>query len=451
VLDLGVLQLGAAGRQVDPGPLGGLGRVRERVGGRRGRPLAALLAGRQVGPARVIVPDGLDRPAFRQLGQPRLRGDDRGRGLLVQLGATGARRLGPRQVGRERVDPGRRGQPGQPARLAGGRLGLVVGCAGGLDEGVERRAVGGQPLAERGQRRHAVGRRGPSLRRGPRQPVELAGGDLGRVAVDGRPLAGRAGDPVVEAEVEQPDQQVLAVAGLVVQEPGELALGQRHAGDEVVVAEADELGDRLGHLVGGAGQHLVAPLEPGLLGGGAAAPRRPHDADRGVLDAVHGEVEPDAGLGQVLADDRGDGPAVVEAGHAAVEGEGQRVDHAGLAGAGRPDQGEQVDAGEVDHHRRAEDREALGFQPDRPHEADSSSSTSSSNRASTRSSTASRSARYSANRSCGVRRRRSGSAVRARSPSPSRGASTTSTASGSRSRTSSARPARAGSSRTTRR
>src|SRR5690606_30247665 len=226
---------------------------------------------------------------------------------------------------------------------------------------------------------------------------------------------------------------------------------------EVLEAQAEQGGDRLGHLVGGAGQDLVAPLEPGLLGRGAAGPGGPHDPHRRVGLVVDGEVEADPGLGQVLADDRRHRPPVVEAGDGAVEGEGQRVDDARLARPRRPDEREQLGALEVDDGRRPEGHEPGQLEAAWPHGAtspgaDASSSTSSSNRATRRSSSTSRVARYSTNRSWGVRRSRSASAVRrGPSPSASRAASTTSTALGRRARTSSASPARAGSSSTIRR
>ena len=399
------------------GPVDGLGGVGERGLRLAVGHLAPLDRLGQLGATGVVAPLAVQRGPLGQQGDRRLGlGHGRHR-LCVAVGATAAGAVGRRHVGRQLGHP-RRGHQPVEQREAVGRLGR-----GGLGrhhsgvELVEQWALGGQALVERGQRGHTLGRGDACLGRGARQALELADRQVHPTAGHGGPGASRGGDPVVQAQVEQLDQQVLPAAGLVVQEPGELALRQGDTRREVVEREPEQGGHRVGDLVGGAGEHLTGALEPGLLRGGAAGLGRPHDARRRVGLPADGEVEPNARLGQVLADDRRHGPPIVEPRDRAVEREREGVDRAGLARTGGTDEGEQVGAREVDHRRRAEDGEALDLEADGPHAgpltlpADTPAaapvssgsavtcSTSSSNRGTSRSSATSCSARYSANRS----------------------------------------------------
>ena len=152
------------------------------------------------------------------------------------------------------------------------RRGLVdpVLLLGGPPEQlVEAWPFGREPPGQRRQLVDASRGRRPRLGGRPGQALELAGDDVGPVARDRRPLPGRAGHAVVQAQVEQAYEQVLPLAGLGVEELGELALGQRHARGEVVEAEPDHRLDRGRDLLGVAGEHLGASLEARLLGGGA--------------------------------------------------------------------------------------------------------------------------------------------------------------------------------------
>ena len=96
--------------------------------------------------------------------------------------------------------------------------------------------------------------------------------------------------------------RVLALGRLGLEEPGELALGQDHAGRELVRGQPEQGGDLGVELPGGAGHHLARPLQPGL------PRRRPavaeaHDPDRGPALAADVEVQPHPGLRAALRDD----------------------------------------------------------------------------------------------------------------------------------------------------
>src|SRR5690606_41862724 len=92
-------------------------------------------------------------------------------------------------------------------------------------------------------------------------------------------------------------------------------------------------------------------------------------------------------------------PRVPPPGHVAVEGEADRVQDAGLAGAGGADQGEEVRVGEVDRGLLPEHPEPGQVQPQRPHApvtpSASTSSYSSAHSPATASSACPRAARYS--------------------------------------------------------
>ena len=190
--------------------------------------------------------------------------------------------------------------------------------------------------------------------------------DLSLVSAGGGPLPGLGAHAGVEVEAEELAQHLLAVPGLVVQEPGEAALGQHHRLGEPVEVQAQRLLHRLAHLRGPAGQDLGAPLQPGLLGGGPDV-SAPHHPDRGVALAVHLELEFRPGFGRELIDDRGHRPVVVVAGHRSEQGEGDAVDDGGLARAGRPHQSAQLHVGEVHLGVVAKGGEPLHPQPQRPH------------------------------------------------------------------------------------
>ena len=103
-------------------------------------------------------------------------------------------------------------------------------------------------------------------------------------------LCRTAAHPLVDAEVEQLDEEVLPVGRLVVQELGELPLGEDHAPREVVERQSDELGDRGVHPFGVTGEHVAAALEPRLLRRRAPRLRTPHDPRRDVLGSARARI-----------------------------------------------------------------------------------------------------------------------------------------------------------------
>ena len=165
-----------------------------------------------------------------------------------------------------------------------------------------------------------------------------------------------------------PDQLLLPLARLGVQELGEVALRQHHAGAEVAERQPEQLARRrVGDVAGAVGQRL------GLLVGGrpcrtgrAAAPaarraptprRTRRAAARGRRRSARRRRRTRAGRCPRSPSGRARAPPcapVVPARHRAVERERDRVDHGGLARAGRPDQREVVGAGEVDGRGLAE-------------------------------------------------------------------------------------------------
>ncbi len=85
--------------------------------------------------------------------------------------------------------------------------------------------------------------------------------------------------PLVDPEIEQRNQQVLAIARLVVEESGELTLGQEHTTAELVEAQPETLFDRGRHIRGTGCDHLIPRLQPRLdscpLPGARIAPNHP--------------------------------------------------------------------------------------------------------------------------------------------------------------------------------
>ena len=188
-----------------------------------------------------------------------------------------------------------------------------------------------------------------------------------------RHLPGRLADGVEQAQLQQPDEQILALGRLGLEEPGELALGQDHAGRELLRGQPEQGGDLRVQLPGVARHHLPRPLQPGL------PRRRPavaeaHDPDGRPALAGDVEVQPHPGLGAALRDDGRHLPFVAQPGHRAVEGEDHGVDDARLPGSGRAGQREQLDPLEVDDGPLAERGEPLHLETDGPHPACSSTS-----------------------------------------------------------------------------
>ena len=255
------------------------------------------------------------RASSRPLGQlgersPRRR-PRRGACLGVELGAATAGALGgatrpparPPPAGRQAVEqrrpPGRR--PASSARLGPRRR--------------ARRAAGRSPARRSPSRRAPP----PGRRRGrasgvARQPFELAARQVGPAAGHAA-AAGRGRHPVVEAEVEEPHQQVLAgCAGLSCRNRANWPCGS-----DTQVVKCSKV--RPSSAVTASVTSSACPASTSSPRSSRASlvvaprPRRPHDPHRRVAPAVDGEVEPDPGLGQVLADDRGHRPPVVEPGH----------------------------------------------------------------------------------------------------------------------------------------
>ena len=202
-------------------------------------------------------------------------------------------------------------------------------------------------------------------------------------------LPGELADAVVDLEIEQPGEQIAALRGLVVQEPGELALGQHDAAREVRERQAEQLLDGGLQLARAAREDLhdlavgTEPFEDRLRRARLPGPH-PDDARRPVPVLAHGELE--RHLGFLLADahDARGQALVAVAGHAAVQGEAERVDDGRLAHARRADEREVVDTVEVDVDGLAEDAEPFGVQGDRPHQTCASATASSYNRSKSR-------------------------------------------------------------------
>ena len=176
---------------------------------------------------------------------------------------------------------------------------------------------------------------------------EPGNGDLGVPDLVRRGLAA-AGEPLLDGVEpvgsEQPLQQLGPVAGVGVQEPGELPLGQQHDLEELVRGHPHQVGDlgvRLPSaggdgLPGRAGELLEQDLR--LLGGGAGAAELgalllglagdPHQA------AADGGLEPDLGRRARSRVIRAQPPGLAAlAGDPAVQREPDGVEQGGLARA----------------------------------------------------------------------------------------------------------------------
>ena len=379
--------------------------------GRRQRPIAlrqrglgrlVLLGGDCVAAVQVQLLLALRHGAVLPGGILRRRdGLARGRRSLV-----GCRQRvgGLLQLGIELLHPVRHLDGGQRVELLLHALGLCGGGTALLHQRLQAgcRSVDGRHGVVDGH--HA----GPQLCQ-----VLLAdlGADVERALQRGGPVRERLGalpcrlaDAGVDAKAERVAQQLHPVAGLVVQEVGEAALREHDGLVELGEVQPQQALHLRGQPLGVGGQHVSATLQAGLLGGGVLRVLPPpHHAGRGVGAAVELEVQPHPGLGGELVDDGGDGLLVV-AGDGAVEGEGDGVDDAALAGAGGSDECRQLDVGEVHDGGLGVGGEAGHLQAQRPHARTSASSASSSaNRSPTRRSSMPSSARYSASSSCGVR------------------------------------------------
>ena len=235
-------------------------------------------------------------------------------------------------------------QPGLGAHGVG-LLGRLAGLLGTLAKGTqpvvdglpERAQVpfagGGPLLGFRG----GVGELAPLLQRQP--------GSFGRQP---RPLPGLLPDLLVDAEREQFDEQLLALARLGLEEVGEPALRQQHRLDEVVIFEPEDVPnpclDRVGAfgevLDGGAeevgqrrvrGDSRVEQVEPGLPGVHLApfvAGQRPH---RGVTPTARLEDQADPARAGRGGQGMGDHVLLAPPGHGAVQGEAQAVNQRALA------------------------------------------------------------------------------------------------------------------------
>ncbi|SIM73848.1 Uncharacterised protein [Mycobacteroides abscessus subsp. abscessus] len=189
----------------------------------------------------------------------------------------------------------------------------------------------------------------------------------------------------VQVRWEQPPQQLLAVRGGGLQELGEATLREHDHLGELLTGQADGLGQVLTGLIHPGGDHLplglrirlgtpahqhrgvlldVAGLRPGRgpVPGGAAL----HEV--AVLSDAHLHLH--RGLGRGLGEMRFQALGVLRDGGRAVQGEGERLEHRGFAGARGP--GEQEEPGlvqrlEVDLLGLPVRAEGLQSQPVDPH------------------------------------------------------------------------------------
>jgi hypothetical protein len=259
-------------------------------------------AAAQVGGRLVVAGERVERGPRRQGSQRDRRGLDGGRRGLVGQHCPGPEGGGVGHGAGQVGDAIGHGHPLQQGGRLRGLAGRRLGRHRGRPQTFERGLGLVEPGAQRAQRRHPRLRLGPRLRGGP---LELGGGGgrgLGRRAGDGVALAGGLGHQVVEAETEQAHEQVLPVARHVVEEAGEVALGQRHARGELPEVETEQLGDGGGDLLGVARQQLAVgdSLEARLLGAGAALRVDADDTHGRVGGTTDGEVEPDPRLDPAL-------------------------------------------------------------------------------------------------------------------------------------------------------
>ena len=187
------------------------------------------------------------------------------------------------------------------------------------------------------------------------------------VASPGRSLPRSPAYPPVQLHAQQPDEGPLTVAGLVMEEGGELSLRQHDRSVELRHIQPQNPLDLLRHGGGVVGENVGAPLEACLPGGRSAARSPAHDADSGQDLPVELEVERYPGLVAGLVDHRRYQPVVLVAGDRSVEGEGDGVDDRRLARSGRSYQRDEVHIGKIDVRPLAERPEALHRDPQRPH------------------------------------------------------------------------------------
>src|SRR5690606_11756470 len=106
-------------------------------------------------------------------------------------------------------------------------------------------------------------------------------------------------------------------------------------------------------------------FEAGFAGAGAGGGSA-YDANGGVGFAANGEIEANLRFEHALRDDGRDEVAVVVARDRAVEREGNGVDDAGLTGASRAGEHEEIRIAEVDDGALAEGCEAADLKSRRP-------------------------------------------------------------------------------------
>ncbi len=193
---------------------------------------------------------------------------------------------------------------------------------------------------------------------------ELAGDELGLApGLDG--LAVR--DPLhvlVDAEVQERDQDLAPLLRLPLQERVELPLGQDHRAGEGVVVEADDLHDL--------GLDLLHPIRRGLPALPVAVlqpdldrPVGPGGAGDAIAAAAHFELEQHReALGPVAHELA---VFLANAGHLAVEGEDEGIDERRLAGARGARDREEVEAGEVERELLSEGGKPLDLELEGPH------------------------------------------------------------------------------------
>ncbi len=230
-----------------------------------------------------------------------------------------------------------------------------------------QRGLFAQRRRPRQQLRGGGVRRGRLRRSRPRRLLEAfqRGGDVGpdglRLLLAALPVLGEPRLDVAEAAgVEQAAQQLPPVLRVRLQEAGEIPLRQQHDLGELVPAHADQVQQLGADLL-----VRAAARPPGVVLGGPLAQqglrldRRQALAAllgahllRAALDqqpsAAEGELQLDPGEHgrvRVVAAQPAPGPAAA-AGHGAVQGEADRVQDAGLAGARGARQQEETTGGE---------------------------------------------------------------------------------------------------------
>ncbi len=198
---------------------------------------------------------------------------------------------------------------------------------------------------------------------------ELGGDEVGLAPRVGRSAVGDLLHLDVDVEVQQRDQDLVALLRLALQEGVELPLRQHHRAGEGIVVETHDLLDLVLDVLHPPRERLEA-LRRLLLEHGLGVAREARGAGHPVATPADFEVELD---GEPL------GPVADELlvlathpRHLAVEAEDDGVDERRLAGAGGPGDGEEVEAVEVEKGALLEGGEALELQPQGPHPCASS-------------------------------------------------------------------------------